>query len=962
MDEEIDEQELEAHYIYMAKIQEVPIADPGTDSEPLEQVEFEKYKAFNDRTINYDKLEQIVDNAWVKHTKDQFRAPTAKDMEILIQTCLMPLALKTHNDSFIFVHELKQEMHADLKTTQTKATQSSHNCRNTNPRVSTTIGVNHKSNVSRPQHRSNQLKDKVVPNNSQVKLKKTQVEEHPRVYYVKGLNHNLLSVGQFCDANLEVAFRKSTCFVRDLQGNNLLTENAHLKATYKNLFDSNSVSRAQTVTKIASLQNELQCNIYKNAKLRTQLFKKVSDEKANTQDSSKNTKFAKQPIVATLPKIGESNALSKTVTSNFVSTPQVSKGVNNAKVIAPGMFRISSDKISREAKKVPNTVSASSRTKPITVSQPYVITKKGINSNSNGLSSTGLDNTKTRRPQPRAQGIKLMKFFLHRFYPCRISYCFLNVFGSAILMVSANVHISESVPSSKRRLNLLHMDLCGPMRVASINAKKYIMVIVDDYSRYTWTLFLPDAHVPSQQELDLLFGPVYDEFFNAGTSSVNKSSSLTNNSNQQDTQPIMNIQPTSAPSTPTYVHAEENNDNQAEEEHLQDDEFTNPFCTPVQEVTESSSHNIEQVHRNLSKPVQTRRQITTDPEMCMFALTVSTAEPKNIKEVMADSAWIEAMQEELHQFDRLQGYAQEKGIDFEESFAPVARLEAVRIFIGYAAHKYFPIYQMDAKTTFLNGPLKEDVYVAQPDGFIDPDHPEKAKYALEILHKNGMEKGQSIGTPMATKPKLDADLSGNPVDQTDYHSKIRSLMYLTSSRLEIVQAVCFCARYQSRLTEKHLKKVKRIFRYLRGTINMGLWYPKGSSFGLTDFLDADHAGCIDTRKSTSGGIQFLCDKLVSWMSKKQDCTVMSSTEAEYVALSASCAQVTWMRTQLQDYVLNYNKIPLYCDFQSAIAISCNPVQHSRTKHIHTRFKYLVSRIGMRCLTPVELEVLAKESA
>ncbi|GJX67705.1 putative reverse transcriptase domain-containing protein [Tanacetum coccineum] len=134
---------------------------------------------------------------------------------------------------------------------------------------------------------------------------------------------------------------------------------------------------------------------------------------------------------------------------------------------------------------------------------------------------------------------------------------------------------------------------------------------------------------------------------------------------------------------------------------------------------------------------------------------------------------------------------------------------------------------------------------------------------------------------------------------------------------------------------------------------MGLWYPKGSGFELTAFSDADHAGCVDTRKSTSGGIQFLA-------------------EAEYVALSASCAQVMWMRTQLQDYGFNYNKIPLYCDSQSAIAISCNPVQHSRTKHIHTRteyqladmftkalpeerFQYLVRQIGMRCLTPAELE-------
>nr|GFA39857.1 uncharacterized mitochondrial protein AtMg00810-like [Tanacetum cinerariifolium] len=164
---------------------------------------------------------------------------------------------------------------------------------------------------------------------------------------------------------------------------------------------------------------------------------------------------------------------------------------------------------------------------------------------------------------------------------------------------------------------------------------------------------------------------------------------------------------------------------------------------------------------------------------------------------------------------------------------------------------------------------------------------------------------------MATKPKIDADLSENPVDQTYYRSKIRSLMYLTSSRPDIVQEVCFCARYQSRPTEKHLKEVKRICRYLRGTVNMGLWYPKVSSFGLIAFSDADYARCIDSRKSTSRGIQFLGDKLVSWMLRKQNYTGMSSAEDEYVALSASCAQVMWMRTQLQDYGFNYNKIPLY---------------------------------------------------
>nr|GEV86196.1 Gag-Pol polyprotein [Tanacetum cinerariifolium] len=125
---------------------------------------------------------------------------------------------------------------------------------------------------------------------------------------------------------------------------------------------------------------------------------------------------------------------------------------------------------------------------------------------------------------------------------------------------------------------------------------------------------------------------------------------------------------------------------------------------------------------------------------------------------------------------------------------------------------------------------------------------------------------------------------------------------------------------------------------------MGLRYPKDFGFELTLFLDANHAGCIDTRKSTYGGIQFLGNKLVSWMSKKQDCTIMSSAKAEYVVLSASCAQVMWMRTHLKDSDFNYNKIPLYCDFELAIAISCNPVQHSRTKHIHTRYHFIKEKV------------------
>nr|GEZ72483.1 hypothetical protein [Tanacetum cinerariifolium] len=319
-----------------------------------------------------------------------------------------------------------------------------------------------------------------------------------------------------------------------------------------------------------------------------------------------------------------------------------------------------------------------------------------------------------------------------------------------------------------------------------------------------------DAHVSSQQELDLLFGPLYDEFFTAG-------------SNPRDTQPSMNIQPTSTPSTPTYVPAEENNDHQAAEEHIPDDEFTNPFCTRVQEVAESSSHNIgnsnvstfnqpqvseyrwtkdhplEQVRENPSKPVQIRRQLATDPEMCMFTLTVSTAELKNIKEAMADSAWIEAMQEELHQFDRLQVWEL-----IDKPFGKIViRLKWLW------KNKKDEDQTMDMKTTFLNGPLKEEVYVAQPDGFVDPDYPEKVYPLRKALY----------GLKQAPKAWYD-----------------ELLKFLISK-------------------------------------------------GFTK--DADHAGCIDTRKSTSRGLPFLGDKLVSWMSMKQDCTAMSSAEAEYVALSAS---------------------------------------------------------------------------
>nr|GEW93321.1 retrovirus-related Pol polyprotein from transposon TNT 1-94 [Tanacetum cinerariifolium] len=331
------------------------------------------------------------------------------------------------------------------------------------------------------------------------------------------------------------------------------------------------------------------------------------------------------------------------------------------------------------------------------------------------------------------------------------------------------------------------------------------------------------------------------------------------------------------------------------------------------------------------------------------------------------------------------GYRQEEGIDFEEYFTHVARLEAVRIFLAFAAHMNMIVYQMDVKKAFLNGILCEQVYVSQPNIFVVPDKPNhvyrlkkslyglkqapracrkgkdillismmgklsfflglqilqtpkviflnQAKYAIESLKKYKMESCDIMDTPMVEKYKLDEDTQGKAVDPTHYRSMVGTLMYLTSSRPDWVYVVCMCARYQARPTEKHLHAVKRIFQYLRGTVNRGLWYSKDSAIALTTFVDADHAGCQDTRCSTPGSMQLLGDKLVSWSSKRKKSAAISSTKAEYIVLFGCCAQVLWMRSQLTDYGLGFNKILMYCDNKSGITLCCNNVQHSRSKHI-----------------------------
>nr|GEU52838.1 retrovirus-related Pol polyprotein from transposon TNT 1-94 [Tanacetum cinerariifolium] len=1132
--EEIEEHELEVHYSYMAKIQEVPTADTCTDSKPVKQndqndvesdderaalanlkldvnenkkiqkklkkanttlaqelkecktilaetsktlgesnsvrdsclvtiqnkqTEFEKYKAFNDHTVDYDKLERKLNEALgqlaqkdikikeglktkayeilvvkEKHnelikqsllTKSHYEGLVKQKTNIItnlklreehdidkmlsmekqlkflnkivykrsqsIQTihmmvpkvptynsgptfgnlrnfkqaqskipCLyaFPYDQSTHanrllpdgEETLALERESLSKLNKDLgkgKSVETKFDKPSVVRQPNAQRIPKppVLGVNHNTNVSRPRHRSNQLKDKVLPNNSQVKPKKTQVEEHPRISSISNenksvnacndsLNSRTSNVNAVCatcgkclvDSNhfacvtkmlndvnartkkpnalfvlamislpqflvMEIwskELSRSTGFIIDLQGNNLLTGNRGSDLYTISLQESTSLTPLCLMAKASPTQ----------AWLWHQRLSHINFDYINL--------LSKKDVEIGLPKL-------KYVKDQLCSSCELDE--------TPEVLKEFLTMIQRNLKASVITVQTDRGTEFLNKTLNVFFNEEGIEHQTYTTQTPEQNGVVERRNHTLVEAAKTMLSALELplfFWAEAIATACYTQNRSIIIRLMKKWHITSSMTGNLQS--------------------------------NTFTFFCCICYITRD-------GEKLDKMKEKGDLCI-----LVGYSTQLKGYRVYNKR--------------------------------------TRMIVESIHIRFDEIKEVSGTPVQTRRQLATDPEMCMFALTVSTTESKNIKEVMVDSAWIEAMQEELHQFDRLhvweldkpfgktvirlkwlwknkkvedqtiirnkaqlvaKRYAQEEGIDFEESFTPVARLEVVWIFIAYAAHKYFPIYQMAVKTKFLNGPLKEEVYVAQPDGFVDPDHPKKvyrlrkalyglkqapkawydelskfltskgftkgemkfffglqihqsprgifinqAKYALKILHKHGMEKGQSIGTPMATKPKLDADLSGNPVDQTDYRSKIGSLMYLTSSRTDIVQA--------------------------------------GSSFGLTAFSDADHTGCIDFRKSSFGGIQFLGDKLVSWMLKKQNCTARSSAEAEYVVLSSSCAQVMWIRTQLQDYGFNDNKIPLCCDSQSAIAISCNPVQHSCTKHIHTRYHFIKEQV------------------
>nr|GEU82616.1 retrotransposon protein, putative, unclassified [Tanacetum cinerariifolium] len=479
-------------------------------------------------------------------------------------------------------------------------------------------------------------------------------------------------------------------------------------------------------------------------------------------------------------------------------------------------------------------------------------------------------------------------------------------------------HPLKPVPNSRQRLHLLHMDLCGPMRIASINEKRYILLIVDDYSRYTWVHFLrkkdeaPEVIIKFLKRITVLLqSPIIIIRTDNGTEFKNQ---------------VLKVY------------------------------FESVGISHQMSFVRTPQQNgvVERRNRTLVEAARTMLIFSRAP-LFLWAEAIATAVYVNQPDGFVDPYHPEKVyrlkkalyglkQAPRAWYDELSNFLVSKGFS-KGSIDPtlfitkhggdilLVQVYVDDIIFGSTNPKLSKQFEKLMHNKFemsMMGELKFFLGILihkSPRGiFIN-----QAKYAQEILIKHGMTSCDSIGTPMATK-HLDVDLSGTPVDQTKYRN-------------------------------------------------------------------SDHAGCLDSRKSTSGGIQFLGgDKLVSWSSKKQDDTSMSSAEAEYVSLSACCAQVLWLRTKLTDYGFHFDKIPMYYDSKATIAISCNPVQHFRTKHIDVRyhfikekvekgivelffvrteyqladlftkalsedrFKYLVRRVGMRCLTPEELEVLANESA
>ncbi|GJW28350.1 putative reverse transcriptase, RNA-dependent DNA polymerase [Tanacetum coccineum] len=335
------------------------------------------------------------------------------------------------------------------------------------------------------------------------------------------------------------------------------------------------------------------------------------------------------------------------------------------------------------------------------------------------------------------------------------------------------------------------------------------------------------------------------------------------------------------------------------------DDCLNWKIFPILTTKIHKDHPVEQISADIHSAPQTRRMTKSVTEHAMFN------EPKKVIQALKDPSWIEAIWTLM---DLPNG---KRAIGTKWMYRNKKDERAIRLFLAYASFKDFVVYQMDVKSAFLYGKIEEEVCVCQPPRFKDPDFPDKVykvEKALYGLHQAPRACDvKTACTPMETHTPLLKDEDGEDVDEHLYRSMIGSLMYLTSSRPDIMFVVCACARFQVNPKSSHLHAVKRIFRYLKDQPKLGLWYPKDSPFDLVACTDSDYVGASLYRKSTTVGCQFLGCRLISWQCKKQTVDANSTTEVKYIAASNCCGQVLWIQNQLLDYGYNFMQTKIHID-------------------------------------------------
>ncbi|GJR61448.1 putative ribonuclease H-like domain-containing protein [Tanacetum coccineum] len=873
-----------------------------------------------------------------------------------------------------------------------------------------------------------------------------------RVYYVEGLGHNLFSVGQFCDSDLEVAFRKHSCFVRDINGADLLKGSRSTNLYTISIDDMMKSSPICLLSKASKSKswlwhrrlNHLNFGTI-NDLARKDLVRGLPRLKFEKYHLCSACQLGKSKKFSHKPKFEKTNIEVLHTLHMDLCGPMRVQSINGKKyilVIVDDYSRFTWVKFLRSKDETPEfvinflkqiqsvlrtpqqngiverrnrTLMEAAHTMLIFSKAPMFLWAEAVATACYTLNQSLIHTHHNKTPYELVHDKKHDLTFLRVF--CAMCYLINDSEDLGKFQAKADIGIFVGyAPSRKgyriynkrtrRLMETIHVTFdemhqtMAPVRMSS-GPEPIIMTPGQ----------LKSGLAPTDKELEMLFQPMFDEYFEQ--SRVNEPVPSATAVNAQVVPPGIAEEPTleDSPITHDALHplfnpvTGEPGSAQSSSRNVNSAEPNQVTQPPDHLRRWTKDHPLDNIVGNPSRPVSTRKQLASDALWCCFHTELSKVEPKNFKMAVIEDCWFQAMQDEIHEFDRLEvwelvprpiyvmvialkwiykvkldeygdvlknkarlvakGYRQEEGIDFEESFAPVARIEAIRIFIANAATKNMIIYQMDVKTAFLNGDLQEEVFVSQPEGFEDQDNPthvyrlkkalyglkqapkawydtlskfllannffkgavdptprgifiNQAKYALETLKKYGMDLSDPVDTPMVDRLKLDEDLMGIPVDQTRFRGMVGSLMYLTASIPDLVFAVCMCARYQAKPTKKHFEAIKRIFWYLKGTKNMGLWYSKDNAMSLIAYADADHAGCQDSRR-----------------------------KAEYIAMFGCCAQILWMRSQLKDYGFDFNKIPLYCDNKSAIALCCNNVQHSRSKHIDIRHHFIREQVENR---------------